>query len=218
MVLVFCSILCGFGLARADAAGFGFYGSVGGGRADWTVDQDSSSSFDFGKDTGHAGFGMAMDTAPARDSLFNYQLNIGYDRFRNVKGGEWGPVDLEGPVISNNFGFGSMISKTTRFWIGPEVRVTWMNGHPDRYKDYKIHLFGVGIGPVVGMNINYDDKHTVVLKMGFQYLNYVGKGNGRFSHATGAASTFSNSYDYDVTEKLLYVTVGFLFRTSGDRQ
>jgi hypothetical protein len=205
------------GSSQAHAAGFGLYGSLGGGRADWTVDETSLTTLDFGKDTGHVSVGLAMDTAPASNKLFNYQLNLGYDRFRNTGGGAWGPADFEGLVVSNNFGFGSMISPTTRFWFGPEIRVTWLDGHPEHFKNYKVNLFGVGIGPVIGMNLNYDDTHTLVLKMGYQYINYVGEGNGRFNHTTNAADTISRNYDYDVTEKMLYVTVGFLFRTSSDR-
>jgi hypothetical protein len=45
----------------------------------------------------------------------------------------------------------------------------------------------------------------------------VGEGNGRFNHTTNATDAFSRTYDYDVTEKMLYVTIGFLFRTSADR-
>jgi hypothetical protein len=54
--------------------------------------------------------------------------------------------------------------------------------------------------------------------MGFQYSRYVGEGNGNFSHTTNTTTLYSNSYDYDVTEKMLYVTIAYLFRTPGDRR
>lgn len=211
-------VVCACGSSQAHAAGFGFYGSAGGGTADWTLDNSSLNSLNFGKDTNHLGVGLAMDTAPARDKLFNYQLNIGYDHFSNRGGSAWGNVDFNGFVISNNFGFGTMISPTTRIWFGPELRVTWADGNPDKFANFKIHIFGAGIGPVIGMNLNYDETHTLVLKMGFQYSRYVGEGNGNFSHTTNTTTSYSNSYDYDVTEKMLYVTIGYLFRTSGDRR
>lgn len=215
--LVISLVACLSLTSSALAAGLGFYGSVGGGSADWSTDSSYFNTFDFDKDTSHIGFGLALDTAPARDKLFNYQLNIGYDRFSNAGGSAWGNAGFDDFVISNNFGFGGMISRTTRVWFGPELRVTWGDGHPDKYSDYKIRLFGLGIGPVIGMNLNYDDLHTLVLKMGFQYINYVGEGNGRFSHTTNSDTTYSNSYDYEATEKMLYVTIEYLFRTSGDR-
>lgn len=217
LCILIISVMCVFVSSSALAAGLGLYVSTGGGSADWSVDSGYLGTLNFNKDTSHIGVGLAMDTAPARDKLFNYQLNIGYDRSGNRGGSAWGDVNFEGLVISNNFGFGTMISPTTRVWFGPELRLAWGDGHPDKYPDYKIHLFGIGIGPVIGMNLNYDNMHTIVLKVGFQYINYTGEGNGNFSHATNAATTYSNTYDYDVTEKMLYVTVEYLFRTAGDR-
>jgi hypothetical protein len=196
----------------AWAAGFGFYGSLGGGNADWSPDNDAV----FKKSTGHIGAGLVMDTVPARDGLFNYQLNIGYDQFRNNNRNAWGNAAFNSFVISNNFGFGTMIDSTTRLWFGPELRIAWAKGSPDHY-DYKVRLFGIGIGPVLGVNFNYDESHTFALKAGFQYINYGGVGDGRYSHATNAATPYSTSYNYDVTERMFYVTLELMFRTSSDR-
>jgi hypothetical protein len=203
-----------FGGNDANAAGLGFYGSFGAGTADWSPD----NGLDYKKNTDHTGFGLVMDTAPASDQLFNYHLNIGYDQFRNRNSSSWGNISLDGFVVSNSFGFGTLINPDTRLWFGPELRIEWAYGSPSSFSSYKIHLFGVGIGPVVGVNFNYDDKHTFVVKSGFQLHNYVGEGNGAYSHATNTATTSSNDYVYDVTEKMFYVTVEFLFRTSNDRQ
>jgi hypothetical protein len=211
------SFPCIFGVSNATAAALGFYGTGGLGTADWTVDSGSSSSTNFRKNTNHLGAGLAMDTVPARDNLFNYHLNIGYDRFSTRGGGAWGNSDFEGILLSNNFGFGTLINPRTRVWFGPEIRLEWANGSPKQYPSFKIRLFGVGIGPVIGVNFNIGDKYTFVVKAGFQYLNYFGEGEGNYSHATNSPSINSNRYDYDVTEKLFYVNLEFLFRTSGDR-
>jgi len=217
MLLMVFFVVYIFGSSRANAAGIGFYGSVGGGSADWNVDSGWYSPTDFTKRTNHFGIGLVLDTAPARDNLFNYQLNVGYDRFRNKKGDAWGNAEFDGLVISNNFGFGGMITPTTRLWFGPEVRLEWADGSPDSYPNYKIHLFGAGIGPVVGVNFNIGDSHTVAVKAGYQYIHYTGKGDGYYSHTTNAPTTYSNSYDYEVTEKMFYVNLEFMFRTLGDR-
>jgi len=215
--LLALSVSVVLGASNAHAAGFGFYGSYGAGTADWTVDSSYSNSTDFSKRTNHLGAGLVMDTAPARDKLFNYQLNIGYDRFSNNNGSAWGPVDFEGVLISNNFGFGGMISPTTRLWFGPELRVELANGSPSSYSNFKIRLFGIGIGPVLGVNFNTGEKQTFAVKAGYQYLHYTGEGNGGYSHENNAATGYSKSYDYDVIEKLVYINLEFLFRTSGDR-
>jgi hypothetical protein len=214
-ILLIASILAAFVFCpmEARAAGFGVYGSLGGGNADWSPDNNA----DFKKSTAHIGAGLVMDTVPARDSLYNYQLNLGYDQFRNNNRNAWGNAVFDSFVISNNFGFGALINPTTRIWFGPELRIAWAKGSPDHY-DYRVRLFGVGIGPALGVNFNYDDVHTFALKAGFQYIQYGGKGDGRFSHAINLATPRSNSYNYDVTERMFYVTVELMFRTSNDRK
>jgi len=201
--------------SHSHAAGLGIYGTFGGGTADWTV--DNTSSLDFSKRTNHFGAGLALDTAPARDRLFNYQLNLGYDRFRNSNGKAWGNAEFEGFVISNCFGFGGLINDRTRLWFGPEIRLEWANGHPDNFPSYKIRLFGFGIGPVVGVNFNIGESQTFAVKAGYQFINYAGVGHGMYSHTGNATPTYSNSYDYDVSEQMAYVTLQYFFRTSGDR-
>ncbi len=74
------------GTSDAHAAGFGIYGSVGGdGSATWSDDYSSTS---FKDKTAHQGAGFVFDTAVARDSFFNYQLNLGYDEFTNKFAGQ----------------------------------------------------------------------------------------------------------------------------------
>ncbi len=197
----------------AGAAGFGFYGSVGEGNATWSPE----SGPDFKKDTSHLGFGLALDTAPARDRLFNYQLNIGYERAAHRNSNAWGTADFDCFVISNNFGFGTLITPTTRLWFGPEVRLVWADGSAS-ISSYKIQMFGLGVGPVIGINFNVGDNQTFVVKTGYLLMNYVGEGDGFYSPATNTVTANSTRYDYDVSEKMVYVTLEFLFRTSDDRR
>ncbi len=197
----------------ASAAGFGFYGSFGAGSANWSPD----SGPDFKKDTRHLGFGLALDTAPARDRLFNYQLNIGYERASHRNSNAWGNADFDCFVISNDFGFGTLITPTTRLWFGPEVRVEWADGSAS-ISNYKIQMFGLGIGPVIGINFNIGDSQTFVVKAGYLLLNHFAEGDGFYSPVTNTVTTYSTRYDYDVSETMAYVTLEFLFRTSDDRR
>ncbi len=95
--------------------------------------------------------------------------------------------------------------------------MTWVDGSPQHYSNYKINLFGVGKGLVLGVNFNDNEKLTTVVKMGFQVFDYVGEGKGFFSHETNSASTSYLRRDYDVREKMFTLTLEFLFRTSDDR-
>ena len=208
------AIVCFFGLPDAHAVGLGLYGSTGGGTADWSPD----STADFRKSSEHLSYGFALDTAPASDNLFNYNLNIGYDRFSNKNtkhSNAWENTDLDGFLMSHNFGFGGLITASTRVWFGPELRIEWLEGSPSNFSDYKIRLFGFGIGPVLGLNFNISERLTGVIKVGYQNMQYHGDGHGRYSHATDSPSISSNDYDYDIREKLVYVTFEFLARTSG---
>ncbi|HEX9021394.1 MAG TPA: hypothetical protein VF903_09050, partial [Nitrospirota bacterium] len=134
----------------------------------------------------------------------------------NTNSNAWGDADLDSLVISNNFGFGGMLNSTTRLWFGPEIQIRWADGKPDRYSNFKIKLFGLGIGPVLGMNFNLGDNLTFAVKTGYQIIHYTGEGNGDYSHDP-LFPTGYHSYDYDVTEKMFYVTLELMFRTSRDR-
>jgi hypothetical protein len=215
MVIV-CAMMCSVCFSDAHAAGFGLYGSSGGGTADWSPDSGS----DFRKDVEHQSYGFALDTAPASDNLFNYNLNIGYVQFRNIKDKDsnaWVNTDLEGLLMSHNFGFGGLLTKNVRLWFGPELQLAWVEGSPSNFPDYKIRLFGIGFGPVLGINFNVGERLTFIIKAGYQNMYYHGYGHGNYSHATNGTSPGSNEYDYGIREKLTYVTVEFLARTSGSR-
>jgi hypothetical protein len=210
------ALLCFLGLPNAHAVGLGLYGSTGGGTADWSPDSNTG----FRKSSEHISYGFAMDTAPAGDNLFNYNLNIGYDIFTNKNtrhSNAWEKTELDGFLMSHNFGFGGLITPSTRVWFGPELRIEWLEGAPSNFSDYKIRLFGFGVGPVLGLNFNLSERLTGVFKVGYQNMQYRGYGRGRFSHTTDSASVSSNDYDYDIREKLVYVTFEFLARTSGNK-
>jgi hypothetical protein len=212
-VVFFLMMICAVDVYNANAAGLGVYGTYSGGKSDWTPDEGRS----FKKDSNHLGGGLAFDSAPATDGLFNYQLNIGYDRFENRNSKAWGRADFEGVVVSNSFCFGGRLTPSTRLWLGPEIRLEWADGKPDEYPDYKIRMFGIGFGPVLGLNINAGDKFTFVIKTGYQYISYQAYGDGFYSHTTNHSTT-THGDDYDINEKMLYVTISCLFRTSDERR
>jgi len=199
-------VLCFAGLPEAHAAGAGLYGSLGGGTADWSPD----TGHGFRKSVEHQSFGFALDTAPASDDVFNYNLNLGYEEFTNTNNNAWGKANLTGVLFSNCFGFGGKLSSNTRLWFGPELRFEWVDGKPSSANDFTIRLFGAGFGPVIGLNVNTGTHFTFVLKTGFQAMHYYGYGRGKFSHITNTTSATSEKYDYGTSEKLYYVTFEIL--------
>jgi hypothetical protein len=205
---LFCAVMVTGYVSTAGAAGFGVYGSLGSGSADWTLTDSYSgtgTNTTFKTDSDHEGAGFVFDTALARDSFFNYQLNLGYDKFTSkiVDTGE--TLDMSGLMISNSFGFGIVRTSGYRLWLGPEIRLAWPKGSQDGY-DYD--FFGIGIGPVIGMNFNTPGAVVFQVKAGYQMMSYTGEAN-----ATGSSYGYA---DYDLDERLIYVNVGILFRSSGD--
>jgi opacity protein-like surface antigen len=93
----------------AQAAGFGLYGTFSGGSADWEPEDELT----FSKNTNHVGGGLVFDTAPDTDRMFNYQLNIGYDRFENENSNAWGNAIFDGVAVSNTFAFGALVNSIT---------------------------------------------------------------------------------------------------------
>jgi hypothetical protein len=203
MLCVCIAVALVLGTSDARAAGFGIYGSLGGdGSATWTTDDYLSTSTSSKDKTAHQGAGFVLDTAVAKDSFFNYQLNLGYDGFTNKLAGSSTDLDLGGLMISNAFGFGIVRTEGFRLWMGPEIRFAWPSGSLSGV-DYD--FFGAGVGPVVGMNFNLPGTVTFMVKAGYQFMTY-----------SGDSSASAYSYDLELKEKLIYVNVGILFRSFGD--
>ncbi len=228
VVLVFMLAL--LSSPAAHAAGVGFYVSGASGKANWDSDDFFwNSTFPrFKGDTNHLAFGLAFDTNLAGDRLFNYHLNLGYERF-TTKGvivqAEFSsdplvtttpdPIksdaDLRGFVMSHTFGFGGELAPGTRLWMGPEVRLQWAKGSPDGAPDVDIKMFGVGIGPAIGFNMNFKGGITMVLKAGYQFMTLGADVDG----ITPLRDNVSQSFDVD--EKFFYINFELLARTSRDR-
>src|SRR4030067_840005 len=114
------------------------------------------------------GTNLTLDTAMAKDKLFNYRLsidgeNIGADRsylsintFYSLSRFTW----------ANTFGFGLIRTKTVRLWAGPQIALCY----EFRYSDKTISdaMLYNKLGPVVGLNINAVEDVTVSLEAGFR--------------------------------------------------
>jgi len=203
-VVVSCVCLAAMfilGTSNAGAAGFGFYGTLGGDRSStWSNDNGPS----YKVKTEHQGAGFVFDTAVAQDKFFNYQLNLGYDEFTSKTAGSSNDLKLSGLMISNAFGFGIVRTDGFRLWMGPEIRLAWPRGS---HLGVDYDFFGVGAGPVLGMNFNLPGTVSFTAKAGYQFMHYNG---------TADTSTSHTSYDNDIREHLVYVMFGILFRSTGD--
>jgi hypothetical protein len=176
---IFCLFFCY--VPDALAIGFGYYGTLGKGRVKYDNWGETSR-----EDANFIGAGFVLDTAVALDRAFNYRLNVGYEKLSN-------DFDrLESIVIDQDFGLAVYQSANTRIWIGPELRIFFSD---DEY--------GIGIGPVLGINLHTGRSVSTALKLGFLISDFAGGG-----------WVFSSDYE---KESHAFINLAILFRSARDR-
>jgi hypothetical protein len=158
----------------ADALGLGGYINFSSGTSTWTAD-DGNSEWDIDSDRKITDLGFVLDTAVARDTLFNYRLQLGYENWEddNAAGEK---LDLTGFVMTHDFGFGVLRTPNVRLWLGPEVKLAFVTGSPDGSPDFDVSLFDFGIGPVIGANFNIGSTVTLAVKTGYLFEGFAGVG------------------------------------------
>lgn len=198
--LLALSLLVG---SSAHATGFGGYLSYG--NVDGSLD-DVLGGIDLDYETDRFGIGMTLDTNVAKDRVFNYRLEIGYQhswrKFDDVSS----TLESDGFTINNIFGFSPYRNENVRLWLGPALRLSvdvFDNDDIEPFDDWI--SFGGGIGPIIGLNWHMGPRVSGSLSLSYQYMvmgEYIDTGFG--------------DDVFDGHEHL--VTFGFsvLFRTAGD--
>ena len=111
---------------------------------------------------------LIIDTAVAKNRLFNYRFNISLDTytvnrdryFRNVS------YNVNRLTWTNTFGFALWRSKYVRVWAGPQVSISYeFSNRQDKVLDTYLYS---KIGPVIGVNFHTGEFSTVSVEMGFR--------------------------------------------------
>jgi hypothetical protein len=182
-----------FASQSAYAIGIGGYLSGRAGSQEWDMQGDAQIVTPFGTfsadfdepidgDLTGAGLGFVLDTAPARNSVFSYRLNLGVAAL-NVDFDE--PVlgisaindelELVGITFDNSFGFKLFRVDAVRLWLGPRLRVGLYGGElGGPFEDFDAVLVELGAGGVFGANINIGDAFTIGVSGGLMYSGYAG--------------------------------------------
>jgi len=199
--------LIGFSLLvgnAAHAAGFGGYLSYG--NIDGGVD-DLPFLGDLDYESDRFGLGLVMDTNVAKDSLFNYRLEVGYQHSWREFDDFSGEIESDGFTINNTFGFAPYRNENVRLWMGPALRLSvdvFDEDDIDPLDDWV--TFGIGIGPAVGLNWHMGSTLSGSLSLSYQYMfmgEYIDSGIGDDT--------------FDGHEHLVTFGLSVLFRSSGDR-
>ena len=132
-----------------QAQAFGFGGYVEGSKGDGEFKYEHSSDFDVDADA--TGIGFVMDTNLGGKRIFNYRLNVGYEKL-NLEDDFGETLELEGLVVANTFGFAMVRNQNFRWWIGPQIRVGAYSGDLNRDSSVNYDLVSFGVGGVMGFN------------------------------------------------------------------
>lgn len=157
--------------APARAVSVGVYGSAGAGLAS-TEDWGSWGDEDWGeRDTWHGGAGFVLDTASGY-SPFSYRLGVGWERIvgESDHGGPDG--EMEGLVIDQDFAWALAAGPSMRFWLGPELRLGFLEGSLDGAPGGDRSWFAAGIGPVLGFDLGLSPGLALSWKLGYLYTGY----------------------------------------------
>ena len=206
-----------FFLTESMAAGIGFNVTGGGGSTKWDANNWSHSSsdkdFHFKTDNERAGIGFLFDTAVGNKRVFNYRLNIGTEAVDykvksvykfNIDPNLNGTFETKGRFMSHDFGFKVFERKKLRIWLGPELRLSKIEGKLSGDKNYEVSISSLGLGPVLGVNLNIGKTLSLAIKVGaLEMASYGDLDN----HATGE--------DWDIyadNDHYIFANVGLLFR------
>ncbi len=157
--------------------------------------------------TKKVGVGFALDTNVAKDRLFNYRLNLGYQHSKREYDSGY-EEDYNGFTMNHAFGFALYSSPSLRVWAGPALRMG-VDVLDENNPTLSIFNLNIGGGPQVGLNLHTGDRVSIALSAAYQYL-YVGQ----------FWVYDDDDYDtdnYDGGQHLGTLNVTFFFRSAGDR-
>jgi len=200
---VFLNIISSFFLiSQASAIGLGGYVTGGYAGNNWThEDEEYNLKESDNSEMLKYGVGFILDTAVAKNSLFNYRLNVGYcrtemtsDKLPDVIGNDF--------HLYNTFGFGLIRTDSFRFWVGPQFGFGLMLGkHEPVSANKNCNALYAGLGAVAGVNIHTGDLLSIGIDGGYRYNVY----NGYSDVAFGGSNFTGSGHE-------AFASISFIFR------
>lgn len=110
----------------------------------------------------HGQFGLSWDTAVARDSLLNFRMNLGYERFELED--DWGwKEDYHGVILEETLGVCLLANERLRLWAGPQLVTGLYDGD-----------VGIAYGAALGGNLHLDPLTSLGLTVSLRRMEYSG--------------------------------------------
>jgi hypothetical protein len=169
--------------------------------------EDPPVEYDY--DTNKVGVGFVLDTNVAKDQIFNYRFNLGYQHSKREY--DFGFKEkYNGVTMNHAFGFALYTNPSLRLWAGPAIRLG-VDVLDEDMVDVSVFNFSAGGGPQVGLNWHVGDRVSIALSAAYQYL-YV----GQFWVYEDDYDDYDTE-DYDGGQHLGTLNLTFFFRSAGDR-
>lgn len=182
------------------------------------------------------GYGFLLDTALARDKTFNYRFGAGYENISKGGNNFFDKLCFHRISLSNTFGFSFYRTSKFRLWMGPQVEfssqfaqieerridvlIYRVNGYVvhSTYHSINFAVFSLGVGAVLGLNINFEKQFSMIYELGINASIGVGPFSEKkswymYNHEV---STFpdstSHSYDDLFNKIYIFTKLGFMYR------
>jgi len=197
-------LVIGFMGSESMGIGLGGYFETGSGSGNWTRENENGVETEFETDDNGSGFGFVLDTAVAKNRVFNYRLELGYER-KNYEDEAGAILEMDNFVVVNDFGFGVVRTPKLRFWLGPELKIASGSGNVDTDEDEVVDydLVNVGIGPVVGLNFHIGKLVTLGFKSGLLFESFIGQAKHEITR---------EEIDYTGDDTYFYINFALIFR------
>ncbi|MEI6970105.1 MAG: hypothetical protein WCL44_01190 [bacterium] len=197
---------------RVLATGIGPSVSYGLGNQDWADEHGTT-------DLSSIGLGFVLDTAVARDSLFNYRLEIGYERRQDTFDNDF-TFDTDLLVLNNTFGFGIVRSHVVRVWLGPQLRIFGGTGSGGNTSggNTDVTMLGAAAGLALGANFHLGDVVSLCISSSFLYS--VASAESSFTYTYdgyGYHESYEETRNDTVSGPVADLRLGLLFRLGSDR-
>jgi len=207
---LFLAMVLAFAASNAFAVGFGF--TLGSGTETW----DSGSTEDDNPNFEHHDgdrkvdyLGFVLDTAIAKDKLFNYRFSL-LSEENNADASGYN-IDMKGISTVHDFGFGVVRNRVMRLWIGPELRLSYYNDISPSFatsRQFDGEVVGLSVGPAIGLNIHLPR----VVSFSVAGVYYIASQYAGQYDVTDSNGVSYGTVDVEDSSNGLYITASILFR------
>jgi hypothetical protein len=177
------------------AIGIGVYGT-GGLSIDYMTLGNADNNNRITTHDYYYGGGFILDTVVARDQVFSYHFKLEYNQFNiqelktNILLKRYNYIGMY-----HTFGFGVIRSESIRFWMGPQIGLSYTFGKRKirslavsfNFITGSLKLTAVGFDALLAMgtNFNIGDESTLFIDLGAGYMGKYNTNDSLSGHAIG---------------------------------